>query len=187
VQHSRFRFPGVASEFDNGLRLGIVSRLLRRWAVAPPLVDEAHEIDWLSGACMLIRRDVFERVGPFDEDYFLYYEELDFSRRAHALGVRSWYVPASRVVHLVGQSTGVTVRDRRPARTPPYWFASRSRYFRKHHGRLYKFVTDVGFVLGKSIWHCLRVVRGRADDGPPCFLRDFVRHNFGRGPATHGA
>jgi len=179
VQHSRFRFPSLASELDNGLNLGFVHCLLRRWNTCPPLVDTPHEIDWLSGACMLIRREVFERTGPFDEEYFLYFEELDFVRRAANLGFRSWYVPASRVVHLVGQSTGVTVRDRRPGRVPEYWFASRSRYFRKHHGRFGKFVIDVAFASGRALSLLLRWLRRRPNQAPPHFWIDFVRYNFG--------
>jgi predicted enzyme related to lactoylglutathione lyase len=144
----------------------------------PPFVDTPHEIDWLSGACQLVRREVFEQVGPFDEGYFLYFEELDFARRARARGVRCWHVPHSRVVHLVGQSTGLGARHGPQARMPPYWFASRRRYYLKHHGRLYKFVADVAFAAGKCVWHTLRVIRGRRDEGPPRLLRDFVRHNF---------
>lgn len=178
VQHSRFRFPCIANELDHGLQLGVVSRLLQRHATCPPLVETPHAIDWLSGACMLVRRSVFEAVGPFDEGYFLYFEELDFARRAHALGIQSWYVPQSRVVHLVGKTTGVTVRDRRPARTPAYWFESRRRYYGKHHSRLYRLGADLAFSLGRSIRHVLRVLRRQPDQGPPHFLWDFVRHHF---------
>ncbi|MFY9343071.1 MAG: glycosyltransferase family 2 protein [Planctomycetota bacterium] len=177
-QHSRFRFPSIASELDHGLQLGIVARLLHRCVTCPPLVDTPHQIDWLSGACVLIRRPVFERTGPFDDGYFLYFEELDFARRAHRLGIRSWYVPQSRVVHLVGQSTGVTVRDRRPPRTPAYWFQSRNRYYGKHHGRLYKLAADLAFACGRAMAHLLDLLRGRPDTRPPHFLRDFVRHNL---------
>lgn len=178
VQHSRFRFPSLASELDNGLNIGLVHRMLRRWSTCPPLVDTPHEIDWLSGACMLIRREVFELTGPFDEDYFLYFEELDFVRRAANLGFRSWYVPASRVVHLVGQSTGVTVRNQRPNRMPEYWFASRSRYFRKHHSRLGKFLIDIAFAGGRAFSMALQWLRRRPNYAPPHFWSDFVRHNF---------
>lgn len=186
VQHSRFRFPGIANQFDDGLRLGFVHRLVAKHATCPPFVDEPHAIDWLSGACMLVRRSVFEKVGPFDEGYFLYFEELDFSRRAHALGVQSWYVPASRIVHLVGQSTGVTVRNRRPNRTPEYWFESRRRYFGKHHGRIYKLLVDVAFTVGRLGAHAVRVLRRRPDGDPPHFLWDFVRHNFWFAPRARG-
>jgi len=178
-QHSRFRFPNLANEFGDAVRLGPVGRLIGDRATCPPFTEQPHEIDWLSGASMLVRREVFERTGPFDEGYFLYFEELDFCRRAPALGYRCFYVPASRVVHLVGQSTGVTVRDRRPGRTPSYWFESRSRYLRKFHGRFYKFVKDLACVGGHLVHQTLRVLRRRPDTDPPHFLRDFVSHNFG--------
>ena len=178
VQHSRFRFPSISNTLDDGLKLGLVTRLLRKRTTCPPLVDTPHQIDWLSGACMLVRRDVFEKVGPFDEDYFLYFEELDFTRRADRLGITSWYVPQGRIVHLVGQSTGVTVRDRRPARIPTYWFESRALYYRKHHSRLYKIATDVTFVVARLGYHVIRLLRRRPDEEPPRFLMDFIRYNF---------
>jgi GT2 family glycosyltransferase len=186
VQHSRFRFPGVLNALDEGCQFGPVHRLLRRWATCPPLADAPHRVDWLSGACMLVRRDVFARVGPFDEDFFLYFEELDFTRRAHALGIASWQVPASRVVHLVGRSTGVTVRDRRPPRLPAYWFESRARYFRKHHGRLYRLAVDLAFIGGRLFGETLRAARRRPANAPPRLLRDFARHLIGL-PAGAGS
>jgi len=177
IQHSRFRFPSIANQLDDGLRLGVVHRMLGDRVTCPPLSDEAHDIDWLAGASMLIRSEVFERVGLFDEDFFLYFEELDFTRRARALGIRARYVPSSRVVHLVGQSTGVTARHGRPGRTPSYWFASRALYFRKHHSRLYKLLADAAFLLGRAGCHVLRGLRGRKSDDPPRFMWDFFRHN----------
>ena len=72
---------------------------------------------------MIIRREVFEAIGLMDEGYFMYFEEVDFCHRARRAGWPCWYVPAARVVHLVGQSSGVT-DPRRAARKrrPGYWF-----------------------------------------------------------------
>jgi N-acetylglucosaminyl-diphospho-decaprenol L-rhamnosyltransferase len=177
VQHSRFRFPSVASELDNGLALGFVTRLLRHRVSSPPLVGTAHRTDWLSGACQIIRRDVFEAVGGFDERFFLYFEELDFARRANSLGIQSWYVPESRVVHLAGQSTGIGVRNRRPGRMPAYWFESRARYLDKHHGRFYRLAADLSFAQGRACCHALRVLRLRPNTDPPWLLLDFIHHS----------
>jgi N-acetylglucosaminyl-diphospho-decaprenol L-rhamnosyltransferase len=179
VQHSRFRFPGVLSSLDEGCQFGPVHRVLRRWAICPPIADDAHRVDWLSGACMLVRRETFARVGPFDEGFFLYFEELDFMRRAADLGVQSWQAPASRVVHLVGQSTGLTVRVGRPPRLPAYWFASRRRYFTKHHGRVRRFAIDAAFVVGRLFGEAVRIARRRPATSPPRLLGDFVRHMVG--------
>ena len=110
------------------MRLGVLSRLLEPCVVAPPVREEQHRADWVSGASMIVlRRSVFDEIGLLDEGYFLYFEETDFCLRARRAGWKCWYVPDSRVVHLVGQSSGL--KDDAPVRgpMPRYWFASRSR------------------------------------------------------------
>jgi GT2 family glycosyltransferase len=179
-QHCRFRFPSILGELESTLQVGAVSRLLARHKVAPPLTHEAHPIDWVAGASMIVRTSVFDAIGLMDEDYFLYYEEVDFTLRAAHAGFRCWWVPESRIVHLVGQSTGVTVRDARPGRRPRYWFESRWRYFVKHHGRAYATAASVAWMLGQVGHEMIRVLRRRPSLGPPCLLRDFVRYTFGK-------
>jgi N-acetylglucosaminyl-diphospho-decaprenol L-rhamnosyltransferase len=115
--------------------LGPVMRLLDRWAVAQPMSQlAAQQVDWICGASMMIRESVFEAIGGLDEGYFLYFEETDFCLRAHRAGFTTWYVPQSRVMHIGGQSTGVTERNTAPRRLPAYWFESRRRYFTKAFG-----------------------------------------------------
>jgi len=177
-QHSSFRFPSFWSELDSGLRLGLVSRLLARHAIAEPLRDDPHRTGWVAGACVLVRRQVFERAGLMDDRYFLYYEETDFMRRAAAAGFECWYVPASRVVHLVGRSTGVTTRGTRPGRRPSYWFESRRRYFRTHHGLVGALACDLAYFLGYTSWRLRNLVARRATVDPPFFWRDFALHQF---------
>jgi len=177
-QRSAFRFPTIWSEFESGIRLGFVSRLLCRRVVAPPVRDAAHPTDWMAGASMMIRRDVFEAIGLMDEGYFLYFEETDFCLRARRAGWLCWYVPASRVVHLVGQSSGVTDSKRPAKRVPRYWFESRRRYFRKNHGWLYALLADSAWTLGFALWRIRRQLQRKPDHDPPGLLWDFVRFNF---------
>jgi hypothetical protein len=66
---------------------------------------EARIVDWVSGACMLARRDVLARVGGFDERYFMYWEDADLCRRLRARGYAILYVPHATAVHRVGQSS----------------------------------------------------------------------------------
>jgi len=62
-------------------------------------------VDWVSGACMLVRRDAFDAVGGFDERYFLYWEDADLCRRLRARGHHVRYVPDATAVHHVGVSS----------------------------------------------------------------------------------
>ena len=177
-QRSAFRFPSVAGEFENGIRFGLVTKLLSRYAVAPPPRDEPHPADWLAGASLLVRREVFEQVGLLDEGFFLYFEEVDFCRRAWAAGWECWYVPDSRVVHLVGQATGVTDTKRPTRRVPAYWFAARNRYYRKHAGPARRFAASAAWAAGYALWRLRRRVQRKPDADPPHLLTDFIRHTF---------
>jgi GT2 family glycosyltransferase len=177
-QRSAFRFPSAAGELEDGLRLGLASRLLRSRVVAPPARDEAHPTDWVAGASMLVRREVFDAIGLMDERYFLYFEEVDFCLQARRAGWPCWYVPQSRVVHLVGQASGVTDVKRPAKRRPRYWFESRSRYFRRNHGGFYKVLSDLAWVCGYALWRARRRLQRKPDADPPGLLWDFIRFNF---------
>jgi N-acetylglucosaminyl-diphospho-decaprenol L-rhamnosyltransferase len=177
-QRSAFRFLSVASEFEGGIRVGIVSRLLGQRLVAPPVREQPHATDWVAGASMIVRRAVFTDIGLMDDNYFLYFEEVDFCLRARRAGWPCWYVPESRVVHLVGQSSGVTGADRQAKPLPRYWFDSRQRYFRKNHGRVYLWLADVVWTVGHLVWQFRRRVQRKPDTDPPRLLWDFVRFNF---------
>jgi GT2 family glycosyltransferase len=62
-------------------------------------------VDWVSGACMLVRREAFAAVGGFDERYFLYWEDADLCRRLRGRGFQVRYVPGATAVHRVGRSS----------------------------------------------------------------------------------
>ena len=131
------------------------------------------------GASLLVRQAVFQDVGGMDEEYFLYYEETDFCLRAARAGWPTWYVPGSAVVHLVGQSTGVTAIEGPPKRRPRYWFESRRRYFEKNHGRLYARWIDLVWLVAYGSF-CLRnLVQRKPTEDPPYFFRDFIAFTFG--------
>lgn len=172
-----FRFPSFWSELDSGLRLGVVSKLLRRHVVAREMSDVPERVDWLPGASMMVRRSVFEAVGLMDEGYFLYFEETDFCLQAARAGFECWYVPTSRVMHIAGQSTGVTGKQEVPRRLPGYWFESRARYFMKNHGRIYGATADLAWAAAFATWRMRRKLQGKADNDPPHMLWDFVRHS----------
>lgn len=173
-QRSAFRFPSLLSELNDGLRLGVVTKLLSNWIIAPPVPEAACQTDWVAGASMIVRRQVFESIGLMDEKYFLYYEEVDFCLAARRAGWPCWYVPESRVVHLVGQSSGVTDTKRKPKRRPTYWFDSRRRFFVKNYGWWYAILTEIVWASSFTFWRIRRVIQRKPDTDPPNFLKDFL-------------
>jgi GT2 family glycosyltransferase len=172
-QRSAFRFRTIFSELDSGLRLGLISRMLAQWLVAPPVPDNNCPTDWVAGASMIIRREVFKAVGLLDEGYFMYCEEMDFCLQAKKVGWSCWYVPKSRVVHFVGQSSGIDQQDQKPKRRPKYWFDSRRRYFLKNHGWFYTALTDLVWILSFSLWKIRQFIQRKPNNDPPYLLRDF--------------
>jgi len=63
------------------------------------------QVDWVSGACLLVRRRVIDEIGLLDENFFAYYEDIDWCRRMRRAGWKIVYYPAVKVVHLTGEST----------------------------------------------------------------------------------
>jgi N-acetylglucosaminyl-diphospho-decaprenol L-rhamnosyltransferase len=173
---SAFRFHSPIAELEQGLRLGIASRILSRWAVQMPRPESARKADWVSGASILIRREVLESVGLLDEGYFLYFEEVDFCLRAARAGWECWHEPRSRVVHLGGQATGVDLAASNK-RFPGWLFESRRRYFIKNHGPLYALLADLAWLAGHLIWLLRSRLLGSSGRAPPMLLRDFLRHS----------
>ena len=177
-QQSAFHFPTMLGEFEGGMKLGLVTRLLSRYVVVPPVPSEACQIDWVAGASLMVRREVFDAVGLLDDSYFMYFEEVDFCLKALRAGWPCWYLPESKVVHLVGQSSGVTNLDSVRKRRPKYWFDSRRRYFLTNHGRLHLLGADIAFAVAFAIYRLRSAIQRKPDIDPKFLLWDFCRYNF---------
>jgi hypothetical protein len=175
IDCSAHRAPSPLGDLDAGARLGLLSRLLARYVVSPPASTQAHACDWVSGASMLVRRQVFEDIGLMDEGFFLYFEEVDFCCRARAAGWQVWYVPESRVLHLEGASTGIRAKASRRA---GYWYDSRRRFFVKHHGVIGLLLADTLWAIGRLSFLLRRALRlGGKNDAhadPHWFMFDLL-------------
>ncbi len=146
LDSSARRFPSFLSELESGARLGVLSKMLKKKCVAMPISRHAHQCEWVSGAAMMIRRQVVEQIGMLDEQYFLYFEELDYCKMVNDAGWETWFEPHSRVIHFEGSVTEVNnVRKRRKK----YWYDSRRRYFIKHHGVFGWVVIDLFWAFGR--------------------------------------
>ena len=93
----------------------------RHWEAKAPI--QSHS---LSGSLLAIRRDAWDRVGPFDEGFRLYFEETDWLLRAKRLGLRSEYVPGAEAIHLFNRSAIQEPRSHQ-------WFEESARRFRRLH------------------------------------------------------
>lgn len=135
VQSSRRRFPTLATA-------PMESTVLQGWSPENPVLtryyvldrsdDQVQEVDWLVGACLLARRQAVEEVGPLDERFFMYSEELDWCRRMADAGWQVVYLPTAQVIHHGGKSSEQVLPLRHI-----HFQRSKILYFRKHHGPLW--------------------------------------------------
>lgn len=140
LQRSASSFPTVWTELWTTLGLDRAfprSPVFGRYKLTYWAMDDLREVDALMGACLILRRAAVERVGLFDEQFFMYSEEIDLCYRLRAAGWRIYFVPDAEATHIWGGSA-----KRVPGKTFLRLFHSRVQFFRKHYGegatRLYK-------------------------------------------------
>lgn len=142
---------GLAAKYPASRLLG---RMDRTWA------DQLlpAQVDWVPGAYNIIRRSVLDKIGFFDERFFLYYEEVDLCRRVRAAKSEVWYWPDIVVEHIGGESAK-TIKDTASVSSGSKIELWRMRagllYFRKHHGN---FGAWTSMLLDKW-WYRLRALR----------------------------
>jgi N-acetylglucosaminyl-diphospho-decaprenol L-rhamnosyltransferase len=92
-------------------RTSLLTRLFPKSSLVksqfPAVTDQSHptSVDWVSGACMIVRRETLRDVGPLDERFFMYFEDADLCRRARAAGWLVYYLPHVEIVHQTGASS----------------------------------------------------------------------------------
>lgn len=128
IELSARAFPS----FRTGIlgRSSLATRLLRRAGrtpsgVSPAFGSTSHPVDWVSGACMLVRRAHFDTVGGFDEGFWMYWEDADLCRRLSQRGLSTWFAPDAVARHRTSSSG-------RSERTIRAFHASAARYFDRH-------------------------------------------------------
>ncbi len=100
-------FPGITDALGHAF-LGFAApgnRFTRRYRMLDWDHTEAGVVDWVSGSCFLARRTAWDELGGFDEDYFMYAEDVDLCWRAREAGWRVGFEPGARVIHVQGVST----------------------------------------------------------------------------------
>jgi GT2 family glycosyltransferase len=161
LQRSVTSFPTVATELWTTLGL---DRALPnhpqfgRYKLTYWAMDDLRAVDSLMGACLMLRRELIDRIGLFDEQFFMYSEEVDLCYRIQRAGSRNYFLPDVEATHIWGGSSRLV-----PQATFLRLFRSRVQFFRKHYGpgvtTLYKAVLVLAAlmrVLGAPILFALR-------------------------------
>jgi N-acetylglucosaminyl-diphospho-decaprenol L-rhamnosyltransferase len=167
LEFSLRRFPRLLSTYSRALFL---HRLFPRstWSDEDVRDEQryacAHAVDWVSGACLLVRRPALAGIGGWDEGFFLYGEDMDLCRRLNAAGHEIWFDPSAEIVHIGGMS------GPKPA-LRPLLVASRIRYARKHFGPAAARFEQLGLAIEESTRILLTTKGGAARAGHRRALR----------------
>ncbi len=148
VQSSRRRFPTLPVLFLESTWLEKLAprKLLRHYYAQEQPDDLVQDVDWITGAAMLTRRETVTQVGGMDEGFFMYSEELDWCRRIREAGWRIVYFPEARIIHHEGKSSEQVV----PARHI-HFQSSKVRYARKYHGAAIAEILRL-WLLAQYVW-----------------------------------
>lgn len=144
LQVSWSNFPSILSELLGGTY---------RTRKPVPHVPNTFEVDWIMGACMLVRSEVIQDVGRMDEDYFFYSEETDWCFRIKKKSWRIWYTTSGEIYHLGGGSArrGTTIQLVR-------LYHAKILYFKKNHGNFSSTLLRYGLVLANAFGVVRRVI-----------------------------
>jgi len=154
IQFSSRSFPSYLTSISSGQ--SILNRIYPKnpWSGKYLLKDldrnQKTEVDWVSGSCLLTKRGVVEKIGPLDERFFMYAEDVDFCYRAKKAGYLVYYFPDWAVVHHIGKST-----RRRKTRMLAEHHRSMFRFYRKHYPPNILLMGMVFLGIWIRLWFCV--------------------------------
>lgn len=108
LKESKRSFPGPLTSLYKLFGLGRLfpkSKVFNRYHLGHLDKDEKHSVDVLAGAYFMVRKDVLDKVGGFDEKFFMYGEDVDLSYRIQKAGYKNYYFPGTTIIHFKGEST----------------------------------------------------------------------------------
>ena len=146
IQVSCSHFPNLRNMALESLGLSRLfprSRWFARFKMSYWSHDEEAEVDQPSGACLMVRRAAWEQVGPLDEQFFMYFEEVDLCLRLRRAGWRIFFTPQAQVVHYGGESS----RQQLDVRVVVL-YQSMIRFFEKHYGT-WQVLALKGLIVGE--------------------------------------
>jgi len=120
----------------------------KRYLMTDVLDDEIRPVDWVSGACLVVRREVFDAIGGLDERFFMYSEDVDWCLRIWKARYQVVYLPIGEIIHLIGQTSG-----RYPFMPIVERHRSMYKYYKKHYSRelLFLDIATALFVFARCV------------------------------------
>jgi GT2 family glycosyltransferase len=149
---SAFAFPTIGRELVRGGRMAILEKLFAHGKLVS-FGEAAEEVEWATGASVMFRAEALRESGLFDTGFFLYFEEVELMWRMRKAGWSIRHEPASRIRHVGGAATGVNgsrPTDTRP-KLPPYWYASRRRFFALTGSRMRAVSASAAWLAGHGL------------------------------------
>jgi GT2 family glycosyltransferase len=150
-QESCFRFLSPISELVLAAQTAPVTALFKRYDVPFPVTDQILYPHWTSFACVLLRHEMVNKIGLMDDGFFMYFEDVEYCRRARKAAWQIVHNPQARVVHLRGGSSPVKKRALERKRLPRYYYAARTRYLYLAYGRFGLTLANILWLLGRSV------------------------------------
>jgi GT2 family glycosyltransferase len=144
LQHNCHHFPSLTLEIFKFLQLKRFfpkNRLFGREHMSYWDYGNIRAVDWITGCSLMIRKDVLDRIGGLDENYFLYSEECDFCYQMKQQGKKIFYFPQAEIIHYGGESSVTQNYERLHSRTiTKHLYVSRYYFYRKNYGKIQEFV-----------------------------------------------
>ncbi len=154
LQPSCKRFPTQLGEFLQNTfldRLLPIDRVSGRFSIMGWKHDEVRDVDWATGACLMVRKKTIDEVRLLDERYFLYYEEVDWCYRIKQLGWRVCFIPDAQIIHYQAQSTEQYLDMSLVESYKSHYY-----FFKKHYGgnslSFFRYFTRMGARLRIYVW-----------------------------------
>lgn len=148
-QKTKRRFPTLITFVAESTPLGHIMprRITDRYRTADIPDSATVDVDWVQGSAVMVRRALYEQIGPLDVGYFMYCEDLDWLRRAKDKGWRVVYLGSAQIIHYQGQST-----KQAEAVNLIRFHQSKLRYLRKYYGPLDSMILHILLILSYLYW-----------------------------------
>jgi GT2 family glycosyltransferase len=132
-----FLKDGSEQPFAFGDYPRLLSLIFEKFKKPPKYLNGPFEVEWVSGAALIIRRELFKQLGGFDEKFFMYFEDIDLCKRVKEMNYKIFVNPKISLTHLCGKSPARFVKRK------SYYYESQDYFYKKHYGSLIMYLMKI--------------------------------------------